>query len=102
LDPLKEVVAGNVQDGVVKLLQSPMFQLVYTGSSDGKVRAWDGRTRNCECTYEGHKESILDIGSTKCGFLSPMAFSSSGVKVPSKSQEQTTVHFHYGGSEVDL
>ncbi len=86
----------------MKLLQSPMFQLVYTGSSDGKVRAWDGCTGNCECTYEGHKDSILEIGSTKCVFLSPMAFSPRDVKVPAKSQEQTTVHFHYGGSEVDL
>jgi WD40 repeat protein len=98
IGPLKEVLAGNVQDGVVKLLQSPMSQLVYTGSLDGKVRAWDGCTGNCECTYQGHKDSILDIASTKCVFLSPMAFSCSAVKVPSKSQEQTTVHFHYGGS----
>jgi len=63
LDPLKEVLAGNVQDG--KLLESPMSQLVYTGSLDGKVRAWDGCTGNCECTYQGHKDSILDIASTK-------------------------------------
>jgi WD40 repeat protein len=95
LDPLKEVLAGNVQDG--KLLQSPMSQLVYTGSLDGKVRAWDGCTGHCECTYQGHKDSILDIASTKCVFLSPMAFSCRDVKVPSKSEEQTTVHFHYGG-----
>jgi WD40 repeat protein len=81
-------------DGVVKLLQSPMSQLVYTGSLDGKVRAWDGCTGNCECTYQGHIDSILDIASTKCVFLSPMAFSCSDVKVPSKSEEQTTVHFH--------
>jgi WD40 repeat protein len=51
----------TTMDGVVKLLQSPMSQLVYTGSLDGNVRAWDGCTGNCECTYQGHKDSILDL-----------------------------------------
>jgi len=57
----------TTMDGVVKLLQSPMSQLVYTGSLDGNIRAWDGCTGNCECTYQGHKDSLLDIASTKDG-----------------------------------
>jgi hypothetical protein len=50
---------------VVKLLWSPMSQVIYTGCLDGKVRAWDGRTGNCEHVYQGHKDSILDIALTK-------------------------------------
>ncbi|KAH9542366.1 hypothetical protein CY35_13G001800 [Sphagnum magellanicum] len=55
------------EDGVVKLLWSPMSQVIYTGCLDGKVRAWDGRTGNCEHVYQGHKDSILDIALTKDG-----------------------------------
>jgi len=53
------------QDGVVKLLWSPASQIVYTGSLDGKVRAWDYRTGNCERVFQGHADSILDLAISR-------------------------------------
>ena len=55
---------------MVKLLWSPASQIVYTGSLDGKVRAWDGRTGNCERVFEGHGDSILDLAISR--LISPL------------------------------
>lgn len=50
---------------MIRLLWSPASQIVYTGSVDGKVRAWDGRTGNCERVFQGHGDSILDLAISR-------------------------------------
>jgi WD40 repeat protein len=62
---LTRITRCGFQEGVVKLLWSPASQLVFTGCLDGKVRAWDGRTGNCERVFEGHGDSILDLAISR-------------------------------------
>ncbi|RUS23075.1 WD40-repeat-containing domain protein [Endogone sp. FLAS-F59071] len=48
-------------DAIVKLQWHNNSPLITTGSADRTVKLWDGRTGNCEKTWMGHQDVILDF-----------------------------------------
>lgn len=51
----------QLQAGIVQLVWEEHSAIVYTGSLDGVVRAWDARTGRMESECRGHVAEILDF-----------------------------------------
>jgi glucose repression regulatory protein TUP1 len=46
---------------------SPDGKWVITGSMDRRVCVWDMRTAMLQCTLEGHKDSVWEVGFSPVG-----------------------------------
>lgn len=49
------------ESGITRMAWHPTSPMIVSGDVDGAVRLWDLRSGNCERTWVGHRQTILDM-----------------------------------------